>query len=263
MTDWAGLGQELQNTLRLRTNIVAYRRFDKVADLEKLGRVYRVRQPLFTFCQLPFLARVLGATVGVTREDRMLDRCMRIFGLKAMTEEAMTDEANMLATTWFCSAEDSLRQLKDSARVPVGEAIAVSPLSKQKFEPEVVLVFANPAQMMMLLCGLHKERYDPPQFGFIGEGSCADSLPKCYVTGKPAVSIPCYAERAFGQVADDEMAVALPPADLERAVAGLRKLAKAATGLTYPIQFIGGLGDVSSVFSAIYPAFKDTFKKAD
>ncbi len=32
-----------------------------------------------------------------------------------------------------------------------------------------------------------------------------------YATGKTSVAIPCYGERALGQVADDELAIALPP----------------------------------------------------
>ena len=260
MVDWAELSQELQSMLRLKTNVIAYRRLDKVAELEKIGRIYKP-QHTFTFCQVPFLARVIGVTVGITGDDKMLDRCMRIFGLKSVTEESMKDEANMLSTTWFCSPEEASKQLKDSPRIPVGEAIVVGPLFRRSFEPEVILIYANPAQIMMLLCGLQKEKYERFQFSFIGEGACADSLAQCYVSGQPAVSIPCYGERAFGQIADDEMILALPPGELERAVSGLKKLAKSATGLTYPIKFIGGLADAAPPLKATYPDFSTMLKK--
>jgi uncharacterized protein (DUF169 family) len=163
----------------------------------------------------------------------------------------MQNEAAMLSTTWFASPEEALKQQQETPRVPVGEAIVVAPLGKEKFEPEVVSIYANPAQVMMILCGLQKEKYERFQFFFIGEGACADSLAQCYASGKPAVAIPCYGERTMGQVADDEIVVALPPGELGLAVSGMKKLAK--IGFKYPIPFIGGLTDPTPILAQFYP----------
>jgi hypothetical protein len=56
---------------------------------------------------------------------------------------------------------------------------------------------------------------------------------------------------AIGQVADDEMVIALPPGELSRAVSGMKKLAK--IGFRYPTRFIGGLADPTSVLAQFYP----------
>lgn len=56
-------------------------------------------------------------------------------------------------------------------------------------------------------------------------------------TREVSLSIPCYAERRYGGVADDEMLMACPPAELQRAVTGLQGLSKA--GLRYPIMPFG------------------------
>jgi uncharacterized protein (DUF169 family) len=114
----------------------------------------------------------------------------------------------------------------------------------------VVLVYGNPAQIMMILCGLQKVKYERFSFSFIGEGACTDSLAQCYVTGKPAVSIPCYGERSMGGVSDDEIVVALPPGELERAISGLKELAK--IGFKYPINSVGPLLDPTPLLSGIY-----------
>jgi uncharacterized protein (DUF169 family) len=104
---------------------------------------------------------------------------------------------------------------------------------------------------MMILCGLQKQKYERFQFFFIGEGACADSLAQCYITGKPSLAIPCYGERAMGQVPDDEIVIALPPGEMERASSGMKKLAK--IGFKYPIAFIGGLADPAPVLAQFYP----------
>ena len=70
------------------------------------------------------------------------------------------------------------------------------------------------------------------------------------MTGEPALAIPCYGERALGQVADDEIVIALPPAEIERSLSGLKRLAK--VGLRYPVAYIGGVADVVPILSQIY-----------
>ena len=255
MARWAELSKELEDMLRLKTSPIAYRRLENAEDLDKIKNVFRVDR-MFTYCQVPFMARVLGLTVGATREDRMLDRCMRLHGLKTPSEKSKQAEAAMLATTWMPSMEEGLKQQEDYPRIPAGGAIVIAPLAKEKFEPEVVSVYGNPAQVMMLMCGLQKEKYERFQFSFIGEGACADSLAQCYVTGKPALAIPCYGERAMGQVADDEIVIALPPGEIEGAISGMKKLAK--VGFKYPIAFIGGTADVAPMLAQAYP---DMFKR--
>jgi hypothetical protein len=54
-----------------------------------------------------------------------------------------------------------------------------------------------------------------------------------------------------GQVADDEFVIALPPEELERAISGIKKLAK--IGFKYPISFIAGLADPAPVLAQFYP----------
>jgi uncharacterized protein (DUF169 family) len=249
MNNCSDLGAEMENALRLKTKIIAYRRLEKAEDLGGVKNVVRLDR-FFTFCQVPFMVRVNGVTVGVTREDKIQDRCSRLFGLKQASEKSMNAEAAMLSKTWFRSPEEALQQQNDYYRIPVGGAIVLAPLVKQKFEPEVVLLYGNPAQIMMVLCGLQKVKYERFSFSFIGEGACTDSLAQCYATGKPAVSLPCYGERSMGGVADDEIAIALPTAELERTVTGLKELAK--IGFKYPINSIGPWLDPTPLLSGIY-----------
>ena len=143
-------------------------------------------------------------------------------------------------------------QQGDYYRIPPGGAVVLAPLAREKFEPEVVLVYGNPAQVMMIMSGLQKDKYERFWFSFIGEGACSDSLAQCYVTGKPAVSIPCYGERSMGSVSDDEIIIALPLGELDRAVSGLKELHKIE--FRYPISFIGPLLDPTPALANFYPA---------
>jgi len=248
---WSEICGELVNTLRLKTDPLAFKRLEKAEELENIKNVYRIPR-LFTFCQAIYLSRVQRLTIGITKQDKINIRCSRIHGLRHASEKSMKAEAEMLSTTWFGSSEEALNQQIDTPRVPVAEAIVVAPLSREKFDPDVILIFGNPAQLMMLLCGMQKEKYERFTFHFIGEGACADSLAECYKTQKPQLSIPCYGERSMGQVSDDELLLALPPGEINRATSGMKKLAK--IGFKYPINFIGGMADLEPILSQIYPS---------
>ena len=237
MADWTELSNEMERSLRLRTYPVAYRRLEKLAELDGIPEVIRINRA-FTFCQLPTLARRgQGVTIGVTRDDPINPRCARIFGLAPTTEEQLANEIPYFTRTYFTTEEEARRQMASYPLVPPGEAVVVAPLAAARFDPDVVLVYGTPAQLMVLMCALQVKDFERFQFFFIGEGSCSDSLAQCYITGKPALSIPCYGERAFGSVEDDELILAIPPAMMEKAIEGLHTLESRQRG--YPIPILG------------------------
>jgi uncharacterized protein (DUF169 family) len=250
MTDWKELTREMERVLKLRSFPVAYKKLDEVKDLENIPKVRRLNR-FFVFCQLPALVRTRGWTVGVTLEDNINARCSRIHGLADATDESRAEESTQLSTTWFATPEEAMEQQLIYPRIPKGEAIVLAPLASGKFDPDVVLIYGTPAQLMMILCGLQKVRFESFQFSFIGEGACADSLAQCYVSGKPSLAIPCFGERRFGEVLDEEMVLALPPGLLEKALEGMQKLS--AVGLRLPIPFHGAEGDPSAALAFAYP----------
>jgi hypothetical protein len=62
---------------------------------------------------------------------------------------------------------------------------------------------------------------------------------------------PCFAERRYGGVLDDEMLMALPPGDIAKAIVGMEALAK--NGLRYPFPQYGIQQDVRAGMAVSYP----------
>lgn len=250
MKTWEEKSEKLHRYLALKSEPVSFKRLEKKEMLDAIGGVTLV-EGTHTFCQLPFMVRTMGVTLGITGESKVLDRCKRLHALMPSTPEEKEKEAHMLSRTWFASVEDAMAQQEDYPLMPVGEAVVLSPLFRTSFEPDVVSIFGNPAQIMMVLCGLQKVKYEKFDFTFIGEGACTDSIARCYVMGKPSLAIPCYGERALGQVADDEIILALPPREIDRALEGLKQLRK--VGFSYPTVYIGGLANPLAALSRFYP----------
>ena len=85
----------------------------------------------------------------------------------------------------------------------------------------------------------------------MGESACADSWGRALKKREPSLSIPCFAERRYGGVLDDEMLMALPPQQLAQAIAGMHALAK--NGFRYPFPQYGIQQDVRDGMAASYP----------
>ena len=75
-------------------------------------------------------------------------------------------------------------------------------------------------------------------------------LGRALKTGEPSLSLPCFAERRYGGVPDEELLMALPPAHLAKAIVGMKQLAK--NGLRYPIAPYGIQADVRAGMGVSY-----------
>jgi len=131
------------------------------------------------------------------------------------------------------------------------EALAIAPLGSGRLDPpDIALFYATPGAMMYFINGMQWSGYKRFDWSVVGESACADSWGRALAKREPSLSIPCFAERRYGGVLDDEMLMALPPEDLERAIAGMRALAK--NGFRYPFPQYGIQQDVRAGLAVSY-----------
>jgi uncharacterized protein (DUF169 family) len=236
----AELAEQLSNLLRLRTLPIGMKLFE---DLDEMARVQGLRRPpkgrTFSTCQLVTQARMAGFTLGITTENiPSFSSCSSVIGLDAPGE--IYTSGRKMEGVWFENREAAASHQAQMPRVPPGRyhGLAVSPLRSGRLDPpDICLFYGNPAQMILFINGLQWKNYRRYDFSITGESACADSWGHALKTREVSLSIPCYAERRYGGVTDDEMLMACPPEDLARAVTGLQGLSKA--GLRYPIMPFG------------------------
>jgi dephospho-CoA kinase len=221
---------------------------DKKA-LAEIPFVRRVKNKS-TLCQMINLVRNFDWTLGAEIDDFMSVVCSSIIGLSD-TPDYMKD-GTFRSIVWTQSRSDAKKYEAAIPRLPLGkyEAVALAPLVYNPFDPDIVLIYANPAQMMLLINALQFEDYDVMQFFCVGESSCSDVIARCYLDNKPSMSIPCYGDRRYGHAQDDELVMAIPWALMDTAVRGLEALYK--RGIRYPISYAGAESDVTHAFPAAY-----------
>jgi dephospho-CoA kinase len=203
-----------------------------------------------TLCQLINLVKSFDWTVGADVDDFMSVVCPSIIGLTDIPD--YMKDGTFRSIVWTKSRADAKKYEDAIPRLPVGkyEAVALAPLVYNPFDPDIVLIYANPAQMMLLINSLQFENYEVMQFYCVGETSCSDALARCYLNRKPALSIPCYGERRYGHAQDDELVMAIPVEMMDKALNGMEALYR--RGIRYPISYAGAETDVTHAFPAAY-----------
>jgi uncharacterized protein (DUF169 family) len=242
----------LERLLRLRSIPFGMKLFESIEAMQAVPKIRRPQGSVHTMDQIVAQAARLGWTVGVTTQDLVGDQCRSVVGLGGQ-DDKWRSGAHMKGV-WFATLEDAGRHQAAMNIVPAGKyaAAAVSPLASGRLDPpDIALFYATPGAMIYFVNGLQWSGYKRFDWSVVGESSCADSWGRALKTREPSLSIPCFAERRYGGVLDDEMLMALPPELLPKAIAGMEALAK--NGFRYPFAQYGIQQDVRAGMAVSYP----------
>src|SRR5258707_11822388 len=248
--DLAGMVADLNNLLRLKTTVIGMKMFARGDEMEAIPKIRRPTA-VHTTDQIVSRASGLGWTVGITADDLVGAQCRAVIGLAPQDEKWLAGQSYV--GVWHGTPEDARKRQEALDVVAYGQyqALVVSPLASGRLNPpDICLVYATPGQMIILINGLQYTGYKKFQWGVVGETACADSWGRALKTGEPSLSLPCYAERRYGGVPDEEMLIALSPTDLAKAITGMKALAK--NGLRYPIPPYGIQSDRRAGLSVSY-----------
>lgn len=248
--DWPLLVEELDRLLRLRTTPIGMKLFTSVEEMEAIPRIRRP-QAVHLTDQIVAQAARLNWTVGITNDDLAGAQCGAVIGLHPQDEQWRA--GGSYAGVWYETEEDAAAHQAAMDVVPYGAyaAMAVSPLASGRLDPpDVCLIYATPGQMIIFINGLQWSGYRKFDWGVVGESACADSWGRALTTGRPSLAIPCFAERRYGGVQDDELLMAIPPRYLPKTIAGMKRLS--ANGLRYPIPQYGIQSDARAGLAVSY-----------
>jgi uncharacterized protein (DUF169 family) len=250
--DWTKLVADLERLLRLRSIPFGMKLFERREEMEAIPRIRRPKA-VHTLDQIVAQAARLGWTVGITGEDLVGAQCRAVVGLGRAKDDKWLSGEHMVGV-WYSTSEDAHAHQAAMQCVPDGhyEALAVAPLAGGRLDPpDIALFYATPGAMIYFINGLQWSGYKRFDWSIVGESACADSWGRALKTREPSLSIPCFAERRYGGVLDDEMLMALPPDYLPKAIAGMEALAK--NGLRYPFPQYGIQQDVRAGMAVSYP----------
>ena len=238
MIDVKTADRELQFYIRPQTFPVAIRMLAAGEEIpERAKRPARDFKKLSMNCQVIDMARRYGWTIALTREDHICS-----LGIAAMGFEKVTHLHNSgtLCEGMYTETKEAGRRSEaavDSFGAGEYAALLVAPLERATFEPHLVCIYANPAQVMRLTQAALWKRGGKLTSSFGGRIDCSEIIVTTMRTDRPQLILPCSGDRIFGQTQDHEMAFTIPWSQMDEILEGLRGTHDG--GIRYPItQFM-------------------------
>jgi uncharacterized protein (DUF169 family) len=186
-----------------------------------------------TICQAVTMSRRYGWTLALGREDLSCPIAKVAFGYE---KSVPYYEEGTLACGMYTETMEAGKKAEEAVPKLATEesgTLLVAPLKRANFEPEVVVVYGNSAQVMLLVAASLYKRGGALTSHFSSRADCAEIVIRTKQTGEPQVILPCYGDRVFGQTHDHEMAFAFPFSRAEEIAEGLKGTHRG--GVRYPI----------------------------
>jgi uncharacterized protein (DUF169 family) len=198
-------------------------------------------------CQLVTMARRYGWTAAFGRDEQKCALASLIFGFDRPGPFYL--EGHLAEHTYVSSSEAGVRSEQAIARLTFNRDrwVVMGPLDRLEFEPDVVLVYGHPAQMMRLIQADLYEAGGAFTTAMSGRGACAEEIAAPFLSGKCQLAMPCTGERVFGQTQDFEMAFGIPAGRLDAVLTGLGETHR--KGVRYPVT---STLNYDAVFPAAY-----------
>jgi uncharacterized protein (DUF169 family) len=232
--DLKQLDRELSRYVRMPTFPLAIRMVEREADFGPRAR--RPKRDLniqVTICQTIGMARRYGWHLGITPADINCPLIVIPFGFAA--EVPYSSLGHACAGIYTETPEAGQRSEAMVPRLPKGKyaGIEMAPLDRAEFEPQVICVYGNGAQVMRLVQASLYRTGGALKSVAAGRIDCADIIIRTLLEDMPQYILPCTGDRVFGLTEDDEMVFAMPTRFADEVVIGLKGTHQG--GIRYPI----------------------------
>jgi uncharacterized protein (DUF169 family) len=199
-------GEELEKLLILRTSPIAVKMLEKESDIPKDSiRPKKDRKYHLAQCQAFALSRREGATVAMLKEDNWCPTAVMAYGLVKKPESV-----------------EKWSHPYDCFEYGKYIGIVTAPLKSATFMPDVVILYAKPAQLRGLLLSM-KVQDVPSVQGHFFPPSCGWSVVAPMKTGQYWVVIPDPGEYQRALTEEGDMMFSVPQSKMDVMMAGLRQ----------------------------------------
>ena len=228
-----GAGEALEKTLLLRTSPLAVKLLEKEEEVpEGALRPKRDRGVHLAQCQAFAMSRREGAMVAILKEDNWCWAPLIGYGLVEPPDIFL--KGQLLYPNMVADPEAAKNLSETWPRLEFGKYIGIlsAPLRTTHFEPDLVLIYSNTAQLRSLLLAvkykegcLVKSEFDPIN-------SCLYAIVPVLNTGEYRITIPDPGEYERAMAGEDEIIFSLPKEKLAELMQGLRHFEKRGMGYT-------------------------------
>ncbi len=225
---------ELERLLRLQTYPVGVKLLRSVDEVpEGAKRPVKDLGYHLSLCQAIALARRAGMTIAEAKEDMWCFEPVVGYGLGEAPGYFL--EGYNRFPKDVKTLEAGSHYAKEFPRLEIHKYVGVmsAPLRTANFEPDVVMIYCDSAQLCLLLLGReYKEGYNL-KCALSSHAACVYAIVPAMQSGECQVAIPCRGDHYRAMAGDDEMIFTVPRGKLEELMLGLRYIATTGSKLPY------------------------------
>ncbi|MBC8177318.1 MAG: DUF169 domain-containing protein [Deltaproteobacteria bacterium] len=233
MADLKEVEQALNTYVRPLTFPLALKMLKSEDEIpDRTRRPFQQMKKKVAICQGIGMARKLGWTIAMGKEDMQCSLGAAPFGFFKNID--FYNDGNLAAGMFTASKEigKTEEDLIDRFDYGLYSHILVAPLNRAGFEPDMLMMYGNPAQIMRLVHGALYNQGGAVQSSAMGRLGCATII-TAMKNDECRYLLPGNGDRIFGMTQDYEMSFLIPASKIDTVLDGLGKTHKG--GIRYPI----------------------------
>jgi len=237
--------QTITNLLRLDENVVGWK---FIRSESELSGIARAKRKVYS-CQMLKVASQGGYVLAATENELSCSYERFVFGMMHFQDSLLISHLNRYAKT----KDTAMKWLMENLPKTKCKGVAVGPLSKIRFAPDVIYIPVNSWQATRCIQACTYESGENLNF-LMGMSAlpCAYGAVYTYTSGKPNLVTACSGARVYGKFDKNELAFFIPFSYVNRFTEGLKDTDK--KGLKCPLFLYLGFPPQSpkSIFTSEY-----------
>jgi uncharacterized protein (DUF169 family) len=225
--------EQLERYMRLQTYPLAIKLLRTESDIPpEARRPKRDENRQYNLCQAFSFSRRNGDTMAMLKEDMVCFEPVVGYGLAEAPQEFM-DGYNRYPED-VETQEAGKNYAAEFPKLKTGERLGVlsAPLTKASFEPDVITLYCNSTQLVILLMAKeYRDGHNLPT-ALSGHAACVYGIVPAMQQKKFQVAVPCRGDHITAMAGDDEMIFTIPMEKFDDFMLGMRKITETEDRLT-------------------------------
>jgi len=227
------ISQALDSYVRPQTFPVAIRMIRSTGEIPEKARIPKrdLGYPM-AVCQGIALARRYGWLIAMGKEDMLCPLGALTLGFLPAREKFL--DGSFPIPFWVKDQAVRAKMAQGLLQLEVGEYthMVAAPIHRANFEPQVIIVYGNPAQLARMIQAAIYGAGEPVTSSSAGGFACGQEITAAILTNQCQFIVTGGGDRVIAQAQDHEAAFAIPMSKAEAVVEGLEGTHRA--GMRYP-----------------------------
>ncbi len=229
-------GEELERRIRLQTFPLAVKLLEKEEDIPE-----GAKRPVKDFgyhlllCQGFAMSRREGTLLAMLKEDMWCFEPVAGYGIAEPPQDFLEGHNRFPKDVMTLEAGANYAHEFPCLESGKYTGLVSAPLTTTPFEPDVVMLYCNSAQLSLLLLGRECKDGLNLKCSLSSHAACVYGIVPAIQSGECHVAVPCRGDRGVALAGYDEMIFTVPAGKLEDLILGLRYVHE--TGSKFPAAY--------------------------